>query len=231
VWQCCTNWIENPMGNVLKENWESIWNSKDAQKLRQTMHEGSMSMCDATQCPYLQAWNRGEEDYSSYFPIYDETTFHKLYNAKEINPEGESKYKKIITEKLTELPWGPESVSFSHDRSCNLACPSCRLDFFNSRGKDRELSYKIQDMILGKPMCDSHELYITNSGDPFGSDLFRDLLKSININDYPSIKNIHLEDIQVENSGEYGILIKGREQSIVENVTLTNVHIKNDCQA
>ncbi|MBG7610631.1 glycoside hydrolase family 28 protein, partial [Polaribacter sp. BAL334] len=31
----------------------------------------------------------------------------------------------------------------------------------------------------------------------------------------------------VENSGKYGILIKGREQSIVENVTLTNVHIKN----
>ncbi|ALJ05930.1 glycoside hydrolase [Pseudalgibacter alginicilyticus] len=42
----------------------------------------------------------------------------------------------------------------------------------------------------------------------------------------PSIKNIHLEDIQVENSGKYGILIKGREQSPVENVTLTNVTIK-----
>ncbi|MFI1772019.1 glycoside hydrolase family 28 protein [Thalassobellus citreus] len=42
----------------------------------------------------------------------------------------------------------------------------------------------------------------------------------------PSIKNIHLEDIQVENSGKYGILIKGREQSLVKNVTLTNVTIK-----
>ena len=43
----------------------------------------------------------------------------------------------------------------------------------------------------------------------------------------PSIKNIHLEDIQVENSGKFGLLIKGREQSFVKNVTLTNVHIKN----
>lgn len=43
----------------------------------------------------------------------------------------------------------------------------------------------------------------------------------------PSIKNIHLEDIQVENSGKYGILIKGREQLPVKNVTFTNVHIKN----
>jgi polygalacturonase len=42
----------------------------------------------------------------------------------------------------------------------------------------------------------------------------------------PSIKNIHLEDIQVENSGEYGILIKGRSENPVKNVTLTNVTIK-----
>jgi polygalacturonase len=43
----------------------------------------------------------------------------------------------------------------------------------------------------------------------------------------PTIKNIYLQDITVENSGKYGILIKGREQSPVENVSLTNVHIKN----
>lgn len=43
----------------------------------------------------------------------------------------------------------------------------------------------------------------------------------------PSVKNIHLEDIQVEKGGKYGILIKGRPESFVKNVTLTNVHIKN----
>jgi len=42
----------------------------------------------------------------------------------------------------------------------------------------------------------------------------------------PTIKNIHLEDVEVENGGEYGILIKGRAESPVENVTLTNVNIK-----
>ncbi|SNR31156.1 Pectate lyase superfamily protein [Maribacter sedimenticola] len=43
----------------------------------------------------------------------------------------------------------------------------------------------------------------------------------------PSIKNIHLEDIEVENGGEYGVLIKGRTENPVKNVTFTNVHIKN----
>lgn len=43
----------------------------------------------------------------------------------------------------------------------------------------------------------------------------------------PSIKNIHLENITVENGGKFGILIKGRPESLVKNVTLTNVHIKD----
>ncbi len=42
----------------------------------------------------------------------------------------------------------------------------------------------------------------------------------------PSIKNIHLEDVQVENGGEFGVLIKGRAENPVKNVTLTNVTIK-----
>ncbi|MDT0677870.1 glycoside hydrolase family 28 protein [Autumnicola musiva] len=43
----------------------------------------------------------------------------------------------------------------------------------------------------------------------------------------PTIKNIYMENVQVENGGEYGILIKGREQSPVENVNFTNVTIKS----
>lgn len=42
----------------------------------------------------------------------------------------------------------------------------------------------------------------------------------------PTIKNIHLEDITVENGGKYGVLIKGRAEKPIQNVTFTNVHIK-----
>ncbi len=43
----------------------------------------------------------------------------------------------------------------------------------------------------------------------------------------PIIRNILLENVQVENAGEYGILIKGREESPVKNVKLKNVTIKS----
>ena len=149
-------------------------------------------MCYENLCPYIQKWNKHEEDYSAYFPIYDETTFNKLWNAKEINPTGKKKYQEIIKNKTTKLNYGPESVTFAHDRSCNLACPSCRKDFFKTEGKDREQTYKIQELIMGEPLCDTHEIYITNSGDAFGADVFRDLLKMINKKDFPNLHTLHL---------------------------------------
>ncbi|MGB8705886.1 MAG: glycoside hydrolase family 28 protein [Gillisia sp.] len=42
----------------------------------------------------------------------------------------------------------------------------------------------------------------------------------------PVIRNINLEDVTVEKGGKYGILITGRKESPVKNVTLKNVTIK-----
>ena len=42
----------------------------------------------------------------------------------------------------------------------------------------------------------------------------------------PTIQNINLENITVEDGGKYGVLIKGRPESFVKDVTLTNITIK-----
>ncbi|MDG3582782.1 glycoside hydrolase family 28 protein [Galbibacter pacificus] len=42
----------------------------------------------------------------------------------------------------------------------------------------------------------------------------------------PSIKNIHIEDVKVDNGGKYGILIRGRKANPVKNITFKNVTIK-----
>ena len=209
VWQCCSGawseeekrwvnaWVKcGPAGNALTDDWDKIWNSEVAIKLRDSMHDGSMKYCDEKECGFLQKWNNEEIDESvydnGYFPIFDEKTFHKLWNNKTINPNGEEKFKKIIEEKISDLPWGPECVIFSHDRSCNLKCPSSRTDFINTTGKEREKSETIQNKILEFAMNDAHELYITASGDGFGSEFWRSLLKSITMEKYPNTKNLHL---------------------------------------
>ena len=209
VWQCCSGawseeekrwvnaWVKcGPAGNALTDDWDKIWNSEVAIKLRDSMHDGSMKYCDEKECGFLQKWNNEEIDESvydnGYFPIFDEKTFHKLWNNKTINPNGEEKFKKIIEEKISDLSWGPECVIFSHDRSCNLKCPSCRTDFINTAGKERKKSETIQNKILEFAMNDAHELYITASGDGFGSEFWRSLLKSITMEKYPNTKNLHL---------------------------------------
>ena len=209
VWQCCNGywsdeqqrwvnaWITTgPSGNVLKNKWQEIWNGETAKKLRQSMHDGDMKYCDQNECNFLHRWNNEtitEDVYDNgYFPIYDETTIHKLYNAKQINPTGGEKYKQIIEEKMVELPWGPETIIFSHDRSCNLKCPSCRTDFIQSKGEVLDKSLAIQEIILKEAMNDAHELYITGSGDGFGGEFWRNLLKSITMERYPNTKNLHL---------------------------------------
>lgn len=209
VWQCCNGgWVEEqqrwvnawittgPSGNVLENKWQEIWNGDIAKKLRQSMHDGDMQYCDANECNFLYRWNTEnitEEVYDNgYFPIYDETTIHKLYNAKEINPTGGEKYKQIIKDKMVELPWGPETVIFSHDRSCNLKCPSCRTDYIQTKGEDLDKALAIQEVILREAMNDAHELYITGSGDGFGGEFWRNLLKSITMEKYPNVKNLHL---------------------------------------
>ena len=73
VWQCVSGgwneeekrwinaWITSgPAGNVLKDDWDSIWNSETAQKLRESMHDGSMKYCDENECGFLHRWNREE---------------------------------------------------------------------------------------------------------------------------------------------------------------------------
>jgi hypothetical protein len=209
VWQCVSGgwdesqkrwvnaWITSgPAGNALTTDWKDIWNGDVAKSLRESMHDGTMKYCDENECGFLYRWNREEIDESvydnGYFPIFDEKTFHKLWNNKTINPEGEEKFKKIISEKLTELEWGPECVIFSHDRSCNLKCPSCRHDYIQTSGQQRVISETIQNKILNFALTDANELYITASGDGFGGEFWRNLLKSITMEKYPNTKSLHL---------------------------------------
>lgn len=43
----------------------------------------------------------------------------------------------------------------------------------------------------------------------------------------PTVRNIHVENMTVENGGKVGVLLEGYENSPVENITLENVNIKN----
>ena len=53
VWNCCPSWITKPMGNILEQSWEEVWNGKIAQEYRQSMIDSTFKNCIETNCPHL----------------------------------------------------------------------------------------------------------------------------------------------------------------------------------
>jgi hypothetical protein len=74
---------------------------------------------------------------------------------------------------------GPARVILSHDRSCNLSCPSCRTGIIaESHERSRELDRLFETRLL--PILDeATDIKVTGSGDPFGSRHFRHVLKTL----------------------------------------------------
>lgn len=78
-----------------------------------------------------------------------------------------------------ETPPAPRRVILSHDRSCNLSCPSCRTETIIEAVPVTEAFDRIYDETLA-PLCRAaDEVKITGSGDPFGARHFRHVLKSL----------------------------------------------------
>lgn len=48
------SWSDEKIGDLLKEDLEDIWNGEQADKIRESIIDGSYKYCRATSCPYLE---------------------------------------------------------------------------------------------------------------------------------------------------------------------------------
>lgn len=90
-------------------------------------------------------------------------------------PAGEQKSDPIDLEEKT----GPDRVILSHDRSCNISCPSCRKELINLPHKDTERLNTVFEEHLLPLVSKAKKVKVTGSGDPFGSRHFRHILKRL----------------------------------------------------
>jgi organic radical activating enzyme len=170
VFMCCPSWLDTPIGNLLQESVDEVWNGPTAQKIRRSILDGSFRYCNAERCPYLQAVNGPVQRVA-------DVTDPELLD--------------VIRRQLTVLPHGPRQINCSYDRSCNLSCPTCRTKII-VESKSRDRVFQIQEKIQRDALPDAHFLYITGSGDPFGSPFFRRWLQTMRREDLPQVDIIHL---------------------------------------
>jgi hypothetical protein len=162
---CCPSWLNVNVWDGKSIN--SSFNSDLSKKIRESIIDGTYSFCDEIQCPYLSELKNGKKN--SNFVYKTQQNIDDLL-------------KKQI----------PETINFCFDRSCNLKCPSCRLDFINYNGKDRDGVLEKLNEIENELSGEIKRLYISGTSDPFFSKSFREFLINISLEKYKKLKSIHL---------------------------------------
>lgn len=162
AWMCCPSWLPYPIGNVLTDSLEDIWNGEKAQELRRQIFTGDWKYCQQDFCPLIAT---------------DSLPFLKdIENAP-----------------LTTVANLPTKINFSNDESCNLKCPSCRVDkLLFTEGplyeRRKEVNDKIYNMLFSEQTDRSFSIHVTGSGDPFASKIYREMLSSIDGKLFPNLE-------------------------------------------
>lgn len=172
---CCASWLKKylPQNTTPKE----AWNSEEAIDIRNSILDGSYRYCDSVQCPFLHQLET----------LGDLGRIVPLVKKSELTDN--------LKQKIQDHKDGvlvPTTIQFSFDRTCNLECPSCRVQLFTANSKKIKEVQATIDQIQEQYSETTKVLYITGSGDPFVSVGFRNFLRNFDKIKWPNLKKIHL---------------------------------------
>ncbi|MEO0698488.1 MAG: radical SAM protein [Pseudomonadota bacterium] len=164
--QCCASWLNASAGNLQTQPWREVWNSPTAKAIRASIHDGTYRYCNKSTCPEIAG-----------------KTLQTKAEAREESP----RWAQIIDAEDTDLEEGPETVNLAYDRTCNLACPSCRVSKYAADTKTRERYATMQQDNILPMLKNAKTVFVTGSGDPFASKNFRRLMKDLTEEEYPEL--------------------------------------------
>lgn len=176
---CCPTWLDTKIRFDKKDGEYDydVWNSELIQNIRKSILDGTYSYCDKSACPHLSTLINTQTP-TGYFIEKDKLPY--------TDPRG---YK---IENKTYNDQTPASINFTYDRSCNLKCPTCRLDTIMAKPDEILQIDKITDFIKTKYSKDARKLDITGSGDPFASKSFRKFLIEFDPELWPNLDEIYI---------------------------------------
>lgn len=168
---CCPSWLPTDISDLHGDNPIGIteaWYGEKAERIRDSVMDGSYSYCDHKVCPALNTLLKGEEVPDVFVPIEE---FERPENPM------------------------PEEILYGQDRSCQMKCPSCRIDIIPNAKIDsaeHKRKQEIQDEIEESFGEGIQKILLTGSGDPIYSKIYRDFLINFDARKYPSLESIQL---------------------------------------
>jgi hypothetical protein len=160
---CCGHWLPTPIGNIMTQEVGDVLNSHAARKIRASMLDGSFKYCNHLECSAL---------IQGYLPRKEQVTEPVLRRAID---DGELNIDKV------------EQMLFAFDQSCNLSCPSCRVERIIEKpairdAKTEVVTNKLMPLLSGLRLLD-----INPAGEVFSSKPSRRILELVNRQDCPDL--------------------------------------------
>ena len=163
----CGGWLPYPAGDISDaKSVDTVWNSDAVREIRRSILDGDFHYCSRMLCPFIVT--------------------NSLPKKADVADPAMRSYIKRGT---TALDQAPRLVQFSHDATCNLACPTCRTNIINHNGNGQDELARIRDRLL-LPLLRrvSGAVIITGWGDPFVSKHYLSILQSLNRRDFPRLE-------------------------------------------
>jgi len=163
---CCIWYVPQTVGNIENNSFEAVWNSPMAQKIRQSILDGTYEYCSSA-CPHLYGDQKGW--------IQDKSEVTDTYLLE------------IIRNGITKLPRGPQVILPAYDTTCNLSCPSCRSEVIVLKKEEFNRVTKLHEKVLAEAVKNARLVVFSGQGDAFSSRIYRGFLQNFKPEDYPDL--------------------------------------------
>ena len=142
------------------------WNAERFRALRRQWHEAPPDMCDA--CPRLA---EGVTPPVLRSEIFRDATWQRLVHDQAVETY-------------------PRVLSLNYDPSCSLKCPSCRTETVQWKAGDRrfEWLHQFQERTIRPLLKRAQWVHACGYGDPFSSELYRNLLTTLQPAEAPDVQ-------------------------------------------
>lgn len=147
---CCPNWNPVSVGRITEASLQEIWRGPRAQAVRRSILEGSYTWCNSSTCT--------------------------LIRSNQLQPHTAA----LAARLASYWPLLPQHTHLVLDPSCNLACPSCRVDWQRSLPSG-QLEQRLSvarlalDQLSQRPRDQAWTLSMDGSGEVWHSSLYRQL--------------------------------------------------------
>lgn len=162
----CGAWMPTVVGNLKEHTLTDILASPAAQKIRQSIIDGTYEYCNEKLCGVIAS--------------------NGLNSVDTVPPNV-----KALLQHADRFEM-PHHISFQGDRTCNLSCPSCRTGIVKTpdqaKQSQAEIGKLIANNLFSTPSDQRMVVEVSGTGELFASELLMTFVNSIDRQKFPNCK-------------------------------------------